>query len=125
MKRFVPLTFCLLAWTFTTLYSNTAAAQALTSSVSPAQLDVYTFPAAPQSAFQTTSGGAWQVINHAGTGPTVVPNLDKFTAYTFAAYSTGFSSGAVVIGASKSPLVRSRRVRFGRTARNSPQGPQT
>ena len=96
MKRFVPLTFCLLASVFATLCSNTAAAQTLTSPVAPGQLDVYTFPAAPQSAFQTTSGGAWQVTNNAGTATAVVPNLDGFTAYTFAAYSTGLSSGAVV-----------------------------
>jgi len=96
MKRFVTLTLCLLTWTFTTLCSNTAAAQAITPGFAPGQLDVYTFPAAPQSTFQTTSGAPWQVINNTGAGPTVVPNLDGFTAYSFAAYSTGFSSGTVV-----------------------------
>lgn len=96
MKRFIPLAFCLLTSVFATLEYNTAAAQVITPGFGPGLLDVYTFPATSQSAFQTTSGGSWQVTNNAGTATSVVPNLDGFTAYSFAAYATGFTSGAVV-----------------------------
>src|ERR1700722_8179635 len=70
-------------------------AQALTTEFNPLRLATYTFPVTPLSSFQSTFGGSWQVMSELGV-PSVAANLNNFTAYTFAAYSTGFSSGAVV-----------------------------
>ena len=95
MKRFDSLIVGLLASTFTALCSNTAGAHPISSQSEAGLLSVYTFPSAPQGTFETTKGGQWQAVNYGGVA-TSVDNLDKFTAYTFVAYATGFSSGAAV-----------------------------
>jgi hypothetical protein len=95
MKRFGLSIVCPIAWTFTMLCSNTAGAHALPSQSAPGRLSMYTFPSEPQDTFETTKGGEWQAIKYEGV-QTVVPNLDKFTASSFVAYSSGFSSGAAV-----------------------------
>src|SRR5271156_580837 len=95
MKRFDSLIVGLLASTFTALCSNTAGAHPISSQSGAGLLSVYTFPSAPQDTFETTKGGEWQAIKYEGV-PTVVPNLDKLTADSFVAYSSGLSSGAVV-----------------------------
>jgi len=73
----------------------TGQAQALTNEFNFQKLAVHTFPATPQTTFQNTTIGSWQVVSAIGS-PSGAANLDNFVAYSFAAYSTGFSSGAVV-----------------------------